>query len=182
MDYNSPPPKPDPNDTFEPGRTPPFPSEPVGDAGEWQRIKQQAVELADYFSYYLEARTDILKLRLRQFLFRLLMEVAGILLVAGLLVAAITLIFIGVARGLAQVFANQPWLGPLIAGLVLLGIISLVAWWWWVGTRKAAHNRMVKKYEQRKRHQRDRFGHDVVSRAEAAPTEQRTGISDPTSR
>jgi len=154
----------------------------MGDAGEWERIKQQAGELIDYVSYYLEARTDILKLQGRQFLFRLRLEIAGILVVAGALVVAITLIFIGVAQGLAQVFADKPWLGPLITGLVLLGIISLAVWWWLARTHKAAHNRMIEKYEQRKRHQRARFGYDVVERAEAARDEQRVGVSDPPSR
>ena len=154
----------------------------MGEVGEWERIKQQAVELIDYFSYYLEARTDILKLRGRQFLFRLRLEIAGTLVVAGALIVAITLILIGVAQGLAQVFADKPWLGPLITGLVLLGIVSLAVWWWLARTRKAAHNRMIEKYEQRKSHQRARFGHDVVSRAEAARNERRTGVSDPPSR
>jgi hypothetical protein len=179
--HKSPPPSAQTAD--EPHQSAPAAHEAIGDAGEWKRIKQQAGEVIDFLSYYLEARVDILKLRGRRFLLHLLLEIDGVLVVAGTLVVAITLIFIGVAQGLSQVFAGMPWLGPLITGLALLGIVSLVVWWWVADRSKVAHNRMVEKYEHRKSHQRARFGHDVGSHAEeAAPTEQRTGVSDPSSR
>lgn len=170
-----------PNGTEHPRPTPTTAEQP-SNASEWDRIKQHSAELLDFFSYYLEARTDIFKAQGRQFLFRLRLEIAGILVVAGALVVAITLIVIGVAQGLAQIFADKPWLGPLITGLALLGTVSLAVWWWVVGTRQTAYNRMVDKYEQRKSHQRARFGHDVAGRAAAARAEPRTGVSDPPSR
>lgn len=170
--HHSPPP-----DTAASAATPPH----AGN-GEWPRLKQQVREVADYFSYYLEAQADLLKLQGRRLLTRVLLGIAGALGLATALVVAITLVIIGVAQGLAQVFANHPWLGPLITGLVILGSLTLGAWGWLAVTRQAAYNRMVEKYEQRKSRQRARFGHDIVSRAEAPPTKPRAGVSEPPSR
>ena len=171
--HHSPPP-----DTATAPATPPLHS----GYGEWSQFKQQIRELADYFTYYLEAQADLLKLRGRQLLARLLLGIAGALVIATALVVAITLVIIGVAQGLAHVFANQPWLGPLITGLTILSSLTLGAWGWVAATRHAAYNRMVDKYEHRKSRQRAQFGHDVVSRTEPPAPEPRAGVSEPPSR
>ncbi len=134
-------------------------------SGEWQRLKQQSGELLEYLAYYLHAKADGLKFRGRRVLLRIELEVVGILVMAGVLLVGITLVFIGIAQGFAQLFANQPWLGPLIAGLLLLGCIGAGGWWFHRAVEKKSYQETVQKYEQRKQQQRARFGHDVAERA-----------------
>jgi len=142
------------------------------DAGEWHRLKQQSSELLEYLLYYLHAKADGVKLSGRKFLFRIERELVALLVIAGALVGAVTLIFIGIAQGLSQLFASQPWLGPLVAGLLLLGCASGGGWWWWRAMEAKSYNETVKKYEQRKQQQQARYGHDVAGRAQAdRPTE-----------
>jgi hypothetical protein len=142
------------------------PSEPA-EIGAWDQIKQQVAELLEYAAYYLEAKTDILKFRSRQLLFRVQLRIAAILVISGAFVLAITLIFIGISQGLSQLFADKPWLGPLLTGLALLLIVSLGTGGWILITRRAAQHRMMQKYEHRKINQQARFRHDVAERAAA---------------
>jgi hypothetical protein len=60
------------------------------------------------------------------------------------------------------------WLGNLIIGALFLvgiglgGFMALGVW------KKRFHASLVKKYEQRKLHQRDRWGRDVEERSNAS--------------
>jgi hypothetical protein len=132
---------------------------------DWQRLKQQSGELVEYLAYYLHAKADGLKLTGRKVLWRIELEVVGILVVAGVLLVGITLVFIGIAQGFAQLFASQPWLGPVFAGLLLLGCIGGGGWWFHRTVEMKSFQETVQKYEQRKQQQRARFGHDVTERA-----------------
>lgn len=140
----------------------------AGDPGEWQRLKQQSGELLEYLEYYLHARADGLKLTGRKLLFHLELEIVMLLAIASTVVVAIGLVGIGLALGLAQLLPNQQWLGPLGAGLLLLGGVGGGGWWWRRAREKQSYKETVEKYEQRKQQQQARFGHDVAERAQAA--------------
>jgi hypothetical protein len=137
-----------------------------GDPGEWQRLKHQCSELLEYLSYYLHAKADGLKLTGRKLLFRIELEIVAMLVTAGVIMLALTLIFIGIAQGLAQLFGDQQWLGHLVAGLLLLGCAGFGAWWWGRAWEKKSYKETVQEYEQRKLQQQARFGHDVAERAQ----------------
>lgn len=138
-----------------------------GDPGEWQRLKHQSSELLEYLSYYFHAKADGLKLTGRKLWFYIRLEIVAMLVIAGSILVAVTLIFVGVAQGLAQLFGSEPWLGQVVAGLLLLGCAGVGAWLWQrIGERKS-YNETVQKYEQRKQQQQTRFGHDVAERAQA---------------
>ena len=142
------------------------------DSGEWQRLKQQLSELLEYLSYYLHAKADTLKLTGRKLLFRIELEIVGLLVTAGAVVVAITLIFLGVSQGLSQLFHAQPWLGPLLAGLLLLGCAFGAGWLWRRANETKSYKETVQKYEQRKQQQQARFGRDVAKRAQTARSDE----------
>ena len=136
--------------------------------GQWDRLKQQLSETTEYLSYYLDVRADELKLTGRRALFQLQLHLVILLVVAGSILLAITLIFVGVAQGLAPLFGERAWLGYMGSGILLLagagGGTGLAIVW----SQRAARNQTVNKYEQRKQQQRARFGHDVADRAASA--------------
>src|SRR5882757_4118051 len=91
-------------------------------------------ELLEYFSHYLSAKADGLRLRGRKALFRVELEIIAVLGAAGAVVAAVVLISRGAAQGLTELFGNRAWLGDLAAGVALLVCVGLVmggwAYWW----------------------------------------------------
>jgi hypothetical protein len=142
------------------------------DPGEWQRLKHQSSELLEYLSYYLHAKADGLKLTGRNLLFHIRLEIVAILVIAGTMLVAVTLIFVGVAQGLAQLFGDEPWLGHVVAGLLLLGGAGFGAWLWNCVGEKKSYNKTVQEYEQRKHQQQARFGHDVAERAQGTHSKE----------
>jgi hypothetical protein len=135
------------------------------DTGEPKEWLQPFRELLEYFSYYLSAKADGLRLRGRRALFRVEVELVAVLGAAGAVVAAVTLIARGAAEGLTELFGNRAWLGNLTAGVALLGCVALVmggwAYWW----NKTSRERTIQKYEERKRQQQARFGRNVAGRS-----------------
>jgi hypothetical protein len=143
------------------------PEAEASDAGEPQQWLQPFRELLEYFSYYLSAKADGLRLQGRKALLRVELEIVAILGAAGAVIAAVTLIAQGAAEGLTQLFGNRSWLGDLAAGVSLLVCVGLViggwAYWW----NKDSRERTVQKYEERKRQQRAKFGRSVAEQAAA---------------
>lgn len=138
-----------------PDDTPDSPSQAWNAA--WGRI----AELREYAEHFAQAKLDTLKLAARK---------AGVWAVAGVLalvaacvfvVTAIVMLVSGIAHGLGVLFGNRVWLGELVTGLVIvLGLAGAIVGGMIV-TDRASKKRTLKKYEQRKRNQQDRFGHDV---------------------
>src|SRR6266850_959641 len=124
-------------------------------------------EVLEYFSYYLSAKADSLKLRGRSALFRVELEIVAVLGAAGAVIAAVTLISRGVAEGLTQLFGNRSWLGNLAAGVLLLGCVGLAVGGWTHWWNKTSRERTVHKYEQRKRQQQAKYGRSVAEQAAA---------------
>src|SRR5437879_2653649 len=95
----------------------------VPDTDAIKRSLQQLSELREYLTYYLDAQIDGLKLSVTKASYHLEWILVGILAVAGLIVVAVTLIFIGVGIGVGEILGT-PWLGYLIAGLLMLVCVS----------------------------------------------------------
>jgi hypothetical protein len=66
-------------------------------------------------------RSEHVKLRLRKAIVRAQWVVVGFLTVLLLLVAGIIVLAIGTERAFTALFAEQPWLGHLAAGITLIG-------------------------------------------------------------
>ena len=145
-------------------------SAPAGETGQDnghqpRPLTSLSKEFAEYLTHYLNARTDRLKLAGRQALFGLGLGIVALLVLAGAGIVAVTLLFIGVAQGLAQLLGNRPWLGNLAGGGLLLAGISLAVWACAARQQRIARERTVEKYEHRKRQQQEKFGRNVAEQA-----------------
>jgi membrane protein implicated in regulation of membrane protease activity len=123
-------------------------------------------ELAEYLSYYISAKTDAIKVTVRNVGLYAALGVVGLLAGATFVASAVVLVCFGIAAGLAKLFGSV-WAGALVAGvlfLVLLGAGALL------GLRmmtKGSRERTVQKYGSRQQQQRTEFGTDVRQRAQA---------------
>lgn len=118
-------------------------------------------EFLEYAAYYLSARADLVKAKVRKVV---LWTMAGLIAaVAGAtaLVVAVAMLLIGIAGGLGELMGNRPWAGYLVTGAalaaVVFGTLRLLLPQWLVQSRKQTKE----KYDRRRQSQRTRFGHDV---------------------
>jgi len=127
----------------------------------WDRL----AELRIYAGYYLTAQLDRLKLTIRQIVLLAVVGVIAAIAAAGALVAAIVLLLRGIAGGLATLCGHVPWLGDLLCGLLVLGIMAFALWYFVRSFAKASRRATVEKYEREQTRQRTDIGHDVAQRA-----------------
>lgn len=133
-----------------------------------EELGRQFSELKDYASYYLVAKADQVKLTLRNLGLYAALGVLGALAGAALIITATVLL----VQGLAQLvnkplpYALQPWLGNIVVGLLLLGLVGGGAYWAMNKVFGASRKRTVQKYENRRRQQSVNYGHNVQERAE----------------
>ena len=124
-------------------------------------------EIREYLAYYVAVQTDAMKLRLRNGLFYAVLGIVALLAASAAVVVAVTLLLTGIAHGLGSLLGSRDWLGDLIVGIVILGVIAIAARVGINMTIGSSRKKTVEKYESRKRDQRNRFGHDVQQRAES---------------
>jgi hypothetical protein len=75
--------------------------------------------------HYIQARFDLVRLGVYQWLVRISLALIAVLAAAGLIVTAIVLACVGMAEALSALF-GRAWLGDLVTGIILLaGIIGL---------------------------------------------------------
>lgn len=137
---------------------PPSPAAAFSFAGE------RLLEAIQYAGYYLAARLDLLKLTFRRILVFAALGVVGLLVGGAVVVTAGVLVCAGIA-GLIGSLVGRGWVGDLVTGLAILGIVAAGTVWamsWITRTGRAA---TVAAYEQRKQQQRESFGTDVHERA-----------------
>jgi uncharacterized membrane protein len=118
-------------------------------------------ELKEYASYYLAARTDLVRAKVRKLVVYAVLGIIAAIVAVTALVVAVVLVLHGIAGGLGELIANRPWAGSLVTGLVLLAIVfgslKLIAPQWFAISRR----KVKEKYDRRRQAQRERFGHDV---------------------
>src|SRR5438876_6426503 len=144
------------------------PEAPPPDTDVLARLLKQLAELFDYASYYLAAKADEAKLSARRAVLHIELLIIGLLAAAGLVVAALSLVFIGLAGGLGEAL-GRPWLGQLLAGLLLVALIGLAMWGRATWLKKQFLQRTKERYEHRQLRQQAKFGHTVADRT--APAE-----------
>jgi hypothetical protein len=170
----SPPPAGSREHPFPPAASPPHASTNDGKnpaAEAFGRIKNDIGELKEYASYYLAAKMDGIKRTVRNIGLYAALGIVGLIAGGAIVATAAGLLIVGVAGLLGRLFGDRAWLGDIVTGLLVLGVIGGLAWWMMNKLTNTWRTQTVKKYEQRKQSQRERFAHDVSGRAtEAAAT------------
>jgi hypothetical protein len=134
-------------------------TEPPGQAfGESMRL---LAELRAYVSYYISSRIDQLRLTIRSFVLWAAFLVIGLIAAGAVVVMAVVQVLGGIAGGIAQLAPSHPWIGSLITGIVMLGVVFFAVRWSVGFIRRASHAAIVAKYEAIKREQRQQFGRSV---------------------
>jgi hypothetical protein len=128
-------------------------------------LLHQGVELYAYFSHFVRAQLDTLKLSGRQVILWTAIGTLSAVLVVSALVMGVVLLLTGLAAGVGMAVGGVLWLGQVIVGLGLLisfGVAILIGW-----SRKQDRSRTqkVQDYAERQRQQHLQFGHSVADRA-----------------
>jgi hypothetical protein len=139
------------------------PRNPASEA--FGRIKCDIDELKEYASYYLAAKVDGLKRTAKTIGLYAVLGVIGLLVGGAIIATAAGLLIVGIADGLGRLFGGRYWLGDLVTGLLVLGVIGGAVWFMMKKLTGSWRSQTIKKYEQRKQTQRVRFGHNVKDRA-----------------
>jgi len=130
----------------------------------FHRISEDAAELKEYASYYVAAKIDGFRRTLRNLGLYAALGVLGLIAGGAVLATAAGLIVIGIAEGLTSLFGGRAWLGDIVTGIVVLGAIAGGVWLMMNKLTGSWRSQTMKKYEERKQSQRERFGHDVKQR------------------
>jgi len=132
------------------------------------RIKKDVGELKEYASYYVAAKVDGIKRTVRNIGLYAALGIVGLIAGGAIVATAAGLLIVGVAELLTRLFGDRAWLGDIVTGILVLGAIGVGAWMMMNKLTNTWRSQTVKKYEQRKQSQRERFGHDVPGRAAEA--------------
>ena len=123
-------------------------------------------ELKTYVGHYLAIKADGLKLSLKRLVLFIGLGLVGLVVGGGLLITAAVLLLMGIANGIGKLFEpDQPWVGQLVVGLLVLGGALLATWMALKKITNSSRAATVAKYERKHSEQRAQLGHDVVERA-----------------
>jgi hypothetical protein len=141
------------------------------------RITHDLDELKEYASYYLAAKVDGIKQSVRNIGLYAALGVLGAIVGAAIVATAAGLLVVGLGQALGVLFGYRMWLGYLVTGILILGAVAGGAYFMMNKLTGAWRSQTLKKYEQRKQTQRERFGLDVSNRAQQAAIEQRAAAA-----
>jgi len=131
----------------------------------FKSVANRFSEVAEYISYYIAAKTDGIKLTLRNVAIFAALGVIGLIAGAALVATAVVLLCVGLAHALGALFGHHGWLGDMVAGLLLLGLVAGGVFFGLKMVGKGSRTATVKKYAARQQQQRAKFGQDVRQRA-----------------
>jgi hypothetical protein len=134
----------------------------------FHRIKGDLNELKEYASYYVAAKVDGVKRTVRNIGLYAALGVVGLIAGGAIIATAAGLLVVGLAQGLSRLFGGRVWLGDIVTGILVLAVIGAGAWYMMNKLTGAWRSQTIRKYEQRKQSQRERFDHDVSQRAAEA--------------
>jgi len=137
-----------------------------------QLLLKQFRELKEYFSHFVAAKTDSMKLLLGSAVLRLALAALGFVVLSGFLVSAGWLVLDGVAGGLGELFNGRLWLGNLLTGILFLTGLGLGMYFAVAKCKRTFLERTVTKYETRQARQQSEFGRSASKRTEDAVTER----------
>jgi hypothetical protein len=149
------------------------PAQPNPAAQAFARLGRDVNELKEYASHYLSAKVDGVKRTVRNIALYAALGVVGLIAGGAIVATAAGLLIVGLAEALGVLFGGRFWLGDLVAGILVLGLIGVGAWLMLKKLTGTWRSATILKYERRKQSQRERFGHDAADRAKEAPSEPR---------
>ena len=116
---------------------------------ELKLLLKQFRELGEYFSYFVTAKADSVKLSLRHIVLWVVLVAVGFVAVGGLIIIASWLLLSGIAEGLSGLFGNRSWAGSLVTGFLLSGRpLGLGTYYTLAKRNKIARERTAQKYER----------------------------------
>jgi len=125
----------------------------------------QSSELFAYFSHYLKAQIDLLKLSGRNIVVLTVIAGLGAVLAVSALVVSVVLLLTGLAIGINMAVGGSLWLGQVIVGLGLLIIFAIAVIVGWSRMRNRSLTQKVQDYAERQQQQQLQFGHNAADRA-----------------
>jgi membrane protein implicated in regulation of membrane protease activity len=129
------------------------------------RLLAQAAELYAYTMHFVTAKTDGIKLSVRQVVVWTVLGILMLVAAISVIVTAIVLLLTGLAGALAIAFGSGLWLGKVVIGVLLLVIIALGTL---IGVRmqqRQSRHKKVQQYAERQFQQQTTFGRNVADRA-----------------
>lgn len=131
-------------------------------------LLKQFRELKGYFSCFVAAKTDSMKLSLRSTVLRLVLVALGFVVLSGFLVTAGWFVLSGTAGGLGVLFGDRWWLGNLVTGILFLAGLGIGIYLAVAKGKRIFLERTVKKYETRQARQQSEFGRSASNQTEDA--------------
>jgi len=159
-------------DESAPEATDDFEREELAEDDDLKLLWKQFRQLAEFFSYYVSAKIDGVKLSLRTAVLGVVLAALAFVAVSGLIIAASCYVLSGLADGLSVLFSDRAWVGEIMAGLLLLVGLGIGLILTFANRRKASLKRRTQKYENRRVRQHADFGCDVSSRARGGPADR----------
>ncbi len=135
------------------------------EAADSDHPASHAAETLDYLGHYIRARLDLGKLALRNGLIKAAAGAVGLLVGVAIVATAAVLLTAGIAGGLGAMVGGRLWLGQLITGVLILGLVAAGGARAARSIRESSRKRRLREYARRKRRQRARFGRDAEQAA-----------------
>ncbi len=138
------------------------------DGGSFGDAAVRIREIGEYVSYYVATKADAAKLAIRSAILYGALGIVALLGAGTVVVVAVVLMLVGLAKAIGAALGGMEWLGDLIVGvgvLVVIGAGAMIAVKRMTGSSR---KQTVDKYESRKRRQRHEFGQDIRQRAGGA--------------
>ena len=134
-------------------------------------------ELKEYVGLLVAAKVDGVKLTLRKIVFYAILGVVAAVIGVAMLVTAAVYVLSGIAGGIGALFPDPYgwWAGRLIVGLLVVGGTLVGVMMLTKSLTGSSRKRTIEKYENRKRIERDVYGHDVAERAREQAQRERQG-------
>jgi len=123
-------------------------------------------ELLEYANYFISAKLDAYRALLRKAGLLAGIAVIGLLGFAAFVVTAVVLLCRGIAGAFAAAMGGRVWAGELLAAVLMLAVLAGGIWFGWRKLTRSSREGMVRKYAQRQKQQRERFGTDIRERAQ----------------
>lgn len=131
----------------------------------WRPVLAQLREFQVFLQHYLAAESDLARLQWLAWARRAALGALAGLCFATILVAALVLVVVGLAAGVAQAWGLAPWLANVVVGLAALVILAIVLIVAAVVGRNAWRRQLKAAYAERRRRQVQDVGYDATTRA-----------------
>jgi len=118
-------------------------------------------EVQAYAGHFVAAKIDAIKLAIRNAGIMAALGIVGLIAVAAVVSTAIVLLLVGIAGAWGALLGDRVWLGDLITAVLVLAVLGIGVMVGLKMLNRSFRAKTVEKYEQRKRQERARYGHDA---------------------